>query len=528
MRLINVETYQLSEFFGDDIPPYAILSHRWGRDEVNFEQMSSSLAAAEQMRGFQKIMYCAAQTKYDGLDWCWVDTCCIDKRSSSELSEAINSMYQWYQQAVCCYAYLEDAAKSRRQNFIQSKWFKRGWTLQELIAPQDLTFYDCSWLKLGEKKDHADLISQHCGIDKEILRGTAPVDSASIAQRMQWASSRQTSRVEDIAYCLMGIFDINMPLLYGEGRKAFTRLQEEIIKRSTDQSIFTWIDPTASRTTLRGLFARSPSEFQNGLAIQHVPDVVVQPFAMTNRGLHITLPLQALEDRHEYLALLGCRSSTSRKNLVLRLRRLEDCFVRVDPDTLYEIDGPSFQNFLEALYVPEKIGMHLSVGRRTAGIKLNIQAASFRMCNLWYEPGCRWEQDIIRFDLGPGGKDCFMTRIVFESRNNKDEKFLVMLVYNPRSDPMALSTSLLGYQGLVVQAYSCEAYVGIPRAYPNINETPSVQTVEWLPRTDRQQQTVEWTKGGQYLNFCVTMGQQMTGDEMVFVTKISLCDDDID
>jgi hypothetical protein len=199
-----------------------------------------------------------------------VDTCCIDKRSSSELSEAINSMYQWYQNAVYCYAYLADVSIPSppyetvpRYALLRSEWFSRGWTLQELIAPMNLRFYSARWDDLGLRQKYATSISRNTGIDERILRGQIPVDSVNIAQRMRWASSRKTTRVEDKAYCLMGIFDVNMPLLYGEGIRSFTRLQEEIIRRSPDHSIFTWIDRSASRASFRGLLARSPAEFQH-------------------------------------------------------------------------------------------------------------------------------------------------------------------------------------------------------------------------------------------------------------------------
>lgn len=191
MRSINVTTLQLSEFCGDDIPPSAILSHRWGHEEVSFEQMSSSFAVAEQRKGFQKTKSCVAQAKADGLEWCWVDTCCIDKRSSSELSEVINSMYQWYHNAECCYAYMDDVYRSGA--FVASKWFFRGWTLQELIAPRKLTFYHALWGYIGDRSLFSEDIFASYGISKDIFNGRMPVDSASIAQRMRWASNRTTT-----------------------------------------------------------------------------------------------------------------------------------------------------------------------------------------------------------------------------------------------------------------------------------------------------------------------------------------------
>jgi hypothetical protein len=140
-----------------------------------------------------------------------------------------------------------------------------------------------------------------------------------------------------------GIFDVNMPLLYGEGRKAFTRLQEEIIKRSTDQSIFSWIDRSASRTTFRSLLARTPTDFQHCQNVECLPDPVGASYAVTNRGLHISLPLQPMEhDQFEYLAALNCRFVHSDKSLAIRLRRTaagSNQFTRVDPYRLYQIDA---------------------------------------------------------------------------------------------------------------------------------------------------------------------------------------------
>jgi hypothetical protein len=216
MRLINAKSLQLSEFFGDDIPPYAILSHRWGEGEVDFQMFSASLHNAAKLHGYNKIYHCAEQTSRDKLGWCWVDTCCIDKRSSSELSEAINSMHQWYKNAVYCYAYLEDVEYQypedadedehpafTHKRILKSEWFSRGWTLQELIAPKDLLFYSREWTFMGSKHGGASVISRQCGIDERVLLGTMPVDSVAVAQRMRWASGRKTTRVEDMAYSLL-------------------------------------------------------------------------------------------------------------------------------------------------------------------------------------------------------------------------------------------------------------------------------------------------------------------------------------
>ncbi|KAL2681119.1 hypothetical protein Neosp_008723 [[Neocosmospora] mangrovei] len=229
-----------------------------------------STPAAVKKRGYVKIEKAASQAQEDGLDFVWIDTCCIDKTSSAELSEAINSMMSWYEKSERCYAYLADVQSGVSEDelqasFANSSWFTRGWTLQELLAPAYLVFYSSDWSMIGTRNDWADRVSRITRIDRRFLSDlqitvddyigflTSPnthkiqiprlktrLMEASVAERMSWASRRETTRVEDKAYCLMGIFDVNMPLLYGEGDKAFFRLQQEIMKTSDDQSILAW------------------------------------------------------------------------------------------------------------------------------------------------------------------------------------------------------------------------------------------------------------------------------------------------
>ena len=239
MRLINVRTLQLEEYFGGDIPKYAILSHTWGKEEITFEEFGTALA--EQKQGYQKIKSTCELAATQGYYYVWVDTCCIVKTSSAELSEAINSMCAWYQESSVCYVYLVDVDRSGfTESFPRSRWFTRGWTLQELIAPDNVVFLDKDWNHLGTKIDMRKEVSHCAGIKEHALISLDVARSMSIAERMSWASHRSTTRVEDRAYSLLGLFDVNMPLLYGEGVKAFVRLQEEILKTSTDQSIFAW------------------------------------------------------------------------------------------------------------------------------------------------------------------------------------------------------------------------------------------------------------------------------------------------
>ncbi|KAI5998281.1 heterokaryon incompatibility protein-domain-containing protein [Pisolithus albus] len=274
MKLLNVElvlerdkdihraehkTEVLQETDDEFDESYAIVSHRWGPDrtEVSYKQITGLMKMEEQEReqvrqrdGYHKIIRSCEQAREDGYQWLWIDTCCIDKRSSTELSEAINSMYRWYRDAGVCYAYLNDVdepAMPTKQNdskFGQSngwpEWFSRGWTLQELIAPKQVKFFNKDWVYIGNRRDLGFILHGITRIPCVVLRDGLVAQRLSVAQIMSWAADRKTKRMEDRAYSLMGLFGVNMPMLYGEGRKAFQRLQLEIIRVSDDHSIFAW------------------------------------------------------------------------------------------------------------------------------------------------------------------------------------------------------------------------------------------------------------------------------------------------
>ncbi|KAI1792647.1 hypothetical protein LXA43DRAFT_887131, partial [Ganoderma leucocontextum] len=197
-----------------------------------------------------KVRRACEAARADGYDLLWIDSCCIDKTSSAELSEAINSMWLWYNgSAAVCHAFLadvpgDDDVDAKDSRFRASRWFRRGWTLQELLAPRDIKFLSGSWTYLGSKAGLALAIQERTGIEFEVLLHLRSLDEVSVAKRMSWAANRETTRVEDWAYSLLGIFDINMPTLYGEGEGAFQRLQEQIIQRIPDQSIFAWTSHT--------------------------------------------------------------------------------------------------------------------------------------------------------------------------------------------------------------------------------------------------------------------------------------------
>jgi hypothetical protein len=230
MRLLqgNSDSEFSLEGFGDEVPPYAILSHTWGAEEVTFKDLIDGTGKSK--AGYDKIRFCGEQARRDGLQYFWVDTCCIDKSNNTELSEAINSMFRWYQNAVKCYVYLSDVSFdfTWEPAFRASRWFTRGWTLQELLAPESVEFFSQEGRQLGDKRTLEQQIHGITGITVQALQGSS-LSSFGVEERFLWAQNRQTTRKEDQAYSLLGIFGVYMPLIYGEGRdNALRRLLKEI------------------------------------------------------------------------------------------------------------------------------------------------------------------------------------------------------------------------------------------------------------------------------------------------------------
>lgn len=272
---------------------------------VNITQgISQANNSIEQKKGFLKILGTAEIALEQGIQYVWVDTCCIDKTSSAELSEAINSMFQWYQNATVCFAFLGDVEIRQRNVLLEealksSRWFTRGWTLQELIAPNSVEFFAADWNSIGSKQSLRKIISSITGINVDVLEKPQLLRTMSVARRMSWAAHRNTTRIEDVAYCLLGIFGVNMPLLYGEGPNAFIRLQEELVKESEDQSLFAWqYDPRYSNDDLEGkrmaenegIFAIHPIAFKDSSRIVSY-GTERKPYNITSRGLQIELPI---------------------------------------------------------------------------------------------------------------------------------------------------------------------------------------------------------------------------------------------
>jgi hypothetical protein len=337
MRLLNTSTLVVEDFLQEKLPEYAILSHTWDVAEVTLDDIRSGRAIEKQ--GYAKIKECCQMALKDGFSYCWIDTCCIDKTSSSELSESINSMYRWYAGSCICYVYLSDVTKTSdafspeettEYNYLEkARWFTRGWTLQELIAPALVEFYDRDWKKIGTKGSLIPWLTNKTGIDRGVLEGIRP-DLRNVALRMSWASGRETTRVEDEAYCLLGIFGVNMPLLYGEGHQAFRRLQEEILRIEEDYTLFTTHTRDADNFRPEGLLASRTSDFKISRLMIKTESAIFQPdqfsrdpFSlftnsdnhpppqMTGRGLHISLPLM----HYEYNGYWACITLLSLKSM---------------------------------------------------------------------------------------------------------------------------------------------------------------------------------------------------------------------
>ncbi|KAF2805673.1 HET-domain-containing protein, partial [Mytilinidion resinicola] len=259
MRLLNVDTLRL-EFFhsADEAPPYAILSHRWEDDEpASIRSHPHLRRALSKEIGWYKVEGACWAMKHLDMTYVWIDTLCIDKSSSAELSESINSMFSWYQKATLCFAYLSDLEpgidqpsqdalwkyRPGKSLFEDSQWFKRGWTLQELIAPTEVWFFDRYWGYVGSRSSLAERIAQITNISSLVLTDPshARLWSTSVAARLSWAAKRTTTRLEDRAYSLCGLFGVNMSTIYGEGEAtAFFRLQTEIFQANPDHTIFAW------------------------------------------------------------------------------------------------------------------------------------------------------------------------------------------------------------------------------------------------------------------------------------------------
>lgn len=415
MRLLHTSTLKLHEFYDAQIPSYVILSHTWGNEEVTLQDLEKE--ESKSWAGYAKITSCCALARSSGWEWLWIDTCCIDKTSSADLSEAINSMYRWYRNSQVCYAYLTDCFLQSDgisdADFCQSRWFTRGWTLQELLAPGAVVFYDRDWREIGTKSSLAPQISRVTGISSQ---GMADPQSANIAAKMSWASRRQTSRVEDMAYCLLGLFDLTMPLLYGEGNNAFKRLQLELIAaRSWDESIFAW---TQRGPDLNAMLAESPVAFEDcgDIVTLVYLDQFNRPPSVKGRLLVMDgispIPGPTQSDKFSSVTLNCARQANLSKPLKIRLRGLEDKYLRADPYLLLgceyprhakEATPPGFTNTSLEIWLEYPFTKEPNFRIRHFHVHLSLLYGGFRLSDEflsdcgppWQYDGC-WQTTIFR------------------------------------------------------------------------------------------------------------------------------------
>ncbi|KAM7204243.1 Heterokaryon incompatibility protein (HET) domain containing protein [Naviculisporaceae sp. PSN 640] len=360
MWLIDVEALELKSFPDSGCVEYAILSHTWGIDEVTFQEFTAPGEKPRSGWGWEKISRTCELAKGVGLQYVWIDTCCIDKTSSTELSEAINSMFSWYRNSTICFIHLAAIADERTaldpdiDDLANYRWFYRGWTLQELIAPTNATFIGQKWEFLGTKRTLLNRLAKVTGIDTSVLKDVGNLPSIPVARRLSWAAGRKTTRREDLAYCLLGLFNVHMPLIYGEGDKAFFRLQEAIAHSTSDLSMFAWQQKDLSTSvplssTYSGIFAHSPDEFRHCNQI-FVPQEKLSrnvSFVLTNMGLRLdsgifvtvnsdgASPHSSIPAASDILMGLDCfekseRTANTFKWVAIRLRKIGgDQYVRV-------------------------------------------------------------------------------------------------------------------------------------------------------------------------------------------------------
>ena len=360
MRLLHTTTRRFHEINAYQNPArrYAILSHRWIEDEeVSYQEFllitagddlhqnstvphrRSTLNQKSNGAGFQKIDKACQRALQDGYDFIWIDTCCIDKTSSAELSEAVNSMWKWYYNSSVCYAYLADVGISgassvhpSAEDFAHSQWFSRAWTLQELLAPDAVLFYDKDWKFMFEKSAASVRIFEITGIDSRVIADRRAINAHSINTKMTWAANRKATRIEDLAYSLFGLFRVNMSLLYGEGSNAFLRLQKEILAQSDDESIFAH---THKFDLYHSPLAVSPSDFvvedevlgRRELRCFEHTQLGSHPFTVTNKGIQwrAAFVREALNLGYFVIAL-NCRYKMQRIPVLLSLWRPSGLF----------------------------------------------------------------------------------------------------------------------------------------------------------------------------------------------------------
>jgi len=355
-HVLNTETLQVKKDVS--VHSYAILSRRWDDEEIKFDMLNDV-----DLRGSFKIVGACHKAREKKLEWLWIDSVCMDKDNDAETTKSLNSMFEWYSNAEVCLTYLRDVDSSAsnlhtfescEQPGQKSVWFTRGWTLQELLAPTNMEFYEKAWKLIGEKADLLEDLHRATDIDQRYLKGGTAFREASLATRMSWMAGRNTKYVEDIAYSMLGILDVNMQPLYGEGVKAFMRLQRELIDNSTDESIFAWTTcpqglkcyrrDEAWRPESWGLLAPSPDCFRDSRDLVLPPEDQIEPrldggYRWAQQGVQFMVPQKSGTDVTNWLGLprteikfaLNCWSYKGRKQetVIIRLLKSGNAYKRV-------------------------------------------------------------------------------------------------------------------------------------------------------------------------------------------------------
>ena len=371
MRLLSTDTqFGLTVKYFEDpncCPQYGVISHVWGKDELLYVDIVNS-DYDRTWDNYKKVVACCEAARRRRLQYVWINTCCIDWRSDLEVREAVNSRFAWYKKAVLCFAFLEDVPSSNNPSaknsaFRTSRWFTTDWTLQDLIAPEIVLFFTKGGELIGSKSDLASTISEVTGVDYGVLNGLTPIEAMSTAKKMSWAVGRKAIKSEERAYSLLGLFGVNMTTIYGEGEKAFDRLQHEIIVHSADHSIFAFdTRETGSTSSFRGLLASTPDEFSASANVVRTPYSLFRntwgiqspaPYIQkTASGLVIEVPViddptsETGNDEWIYIGL-ACKNLTSNAPsqtlstvglLLMRARGSEDLYVRAADRGLFNFD----------------------------------------------------------------------------------------------------------------------------------------------------------------------------------------------
>ena len=350
MRLLNVTTWKLESFdHASCIPPYITVSHCWDKDEIVYDDMAG-LDSATERASFSKFRNAGRIATSLGIPWIWIDTVCINRSSTTELTEAVNSSFRWFRDSNTCIVYLDDLTYEPTANeqdleiaLRRCRWMRRCWTLQELIAPPRVKFYDSEWRFIGSKKSLLHILSRITRVNEEVLEDANCLAEYAVGVRMSWAAHRLAHRIEDMAYSLIGIFDVSMPIIYGEGVRSFLRLQEEILKYIDDATLFAW--QAYGSQMYRGLFASSPSEFSHFTTLSTTKSSRLQGLVCTTSSGVIIESLFWIDNAHKAVILgisVEDTDLSTSKCMGVLLREWNGYFVRYSPQTILKLHDLPF------------------------------------------------------------------------------------------------------------------------------------------------------------------------------------------